>query len=75
MREVTSKEAGMGLDWDEPNEIAWALSDAHPDQDPLALNFVELHRLIVELPDFEGDPDDASEAKLEAIVLAWQEQA
>jgi FeS assembly protein IscX len=41
----------------------------------LALNFVELHRLIVELPDFEGDPDDASEAKLEAIVLAWQEQA
>ena len=65
----------MGLDWDEPNEIAWALSDAHPDQDPLDLSFVELHRLIVELPDFEGDPDDASEAKLEAIVVAWQEQA
>jgi FeS assembly protein IscX len=65
----------MGLDWDEPNEIAWALADAHPGQDPLALNFVELHRLIVELPDFEGDSDGASEAKLEAIVLAWQEQA
>ena len=36
----------MGLDWDEPNEIAWALSDAHPDQDPLDFNFVELPLLL-----------------------------
>jgi len=65
----------MGFGWDEPNEIAWALLDAHPDKDPLDLNFVELHRMVMELPGFEGDPDDASEARLEAIVLAWQEQA
>ncbi len=64
----------MGLSWDEPNEIAWALMDAYPDADPLNLNFVDLHRMILELPDFEGAPDDASESKLEAIVVAWHEQ-
>jgi FeS assembly protein IscX len=64
----------MGLQWSEPNEIAWALIDAHPDTDPLDLNFVDLHRMIVELPEFEGDPDDTSETKLEAIVVAWHEQ-
>ena len=65
----------MGLDWDEPGEIAWALADAYPDQDPLDLNFVDLRRMIVELPDFEGDPDDVGEARLEAVVVAWHEQA
>jgi FeS assembly protein IscX len=52
-------------------EIAYALAEAHPEADPLDLNFVELHRWIVELPEFDDDPEAASEAKLEAIVLAW----
>src|SRR5665647_3443317 len=45
----------MGLTWTEPGEVAWALIDAHPDTDPLDLNFVDLHRLIVALPDFADD--------------------
>jgi FeS assembly protein IscX len=61
----------VGLTWDAPVEIAYALVDAHPEVDPLDLNFVELHRWIVDLPDFDDDPEAASEAKLEAIVLAW----
>jgi FeS assembly protein IscX len=61
----------MGLTWDTPVEIAYALAEAHPEADPLDLNFVELHRWIVELPEFDDDPEAASEAKLEAIVLAW----
>jgi FeS assembly protein IscX len=64
----------MALRWDEPNEIAWALIDAHPDTDPLDLNFIDLHRMVVALPGFEGDPEDASETKLEAIVVAWHDQ-
>ena len=63
--------AHVGLTWDAPVEIAYALVEAHPEADPLDLNFVELHRWIVELPDFDDDPEAASEAKLEAIVLAW----
>ena len=61
----------MGLTWDTPVEIAYALAEAHPEAAPLDLNFVELHRWIVELPEFDDDPEAASEAKLEAIVLAW----
>lgn len=64
----------MGLTWEDPAEVAWGLIDAHPDVDPLDLNFVDLHRMIVELQGFAGAPDDASEARLEAIVVAWHEQ-
>ena len=64
----------MGLTWEEPSEIAWALIDAYPDTDPLDLNFVDLHRMIVDLPEFESGPGEASETKLEAIVMAWHDQ-
>ena len=64
----------MGLSWEEPTEIAWALMDEYPDTDPLDLNFVDLHRMVIGLPDFDADPGGASETKLEAIVVAWHEQ-
>jgi len=63
----------MGLAWKDPGQIAWALIDAHPDTDPVDLNFVDLHRMILALPDFD-DPDEASETRLEAVVVAWHEQ-
>jgi FeS assembly protein IscX len=64
----------MRLTWTEPAEIAWALMDAHPDMDPLDLNFVDLHHLIVALPGFDDDPGTASETILEAVVMVWHEQ-
>ena len=64
----------MAIGWNQPGEVAWARIDAHPDLDPLDLNFVELHAMIVALPEFTGDADDASETRLEAIVMAWNDQ-
>lgn len=64
----------MTLTWEEPVEVAWALIDAYPDVDPLDLNFVDLHRMIMSLPGFAGASVDASEALLEAVVVAWDEQ-
>ena len=64
----------MALTWTVPDEIAWALIDRHPDMDPLDLNFVDLHRMILALPEFDDDPNEASETKLEAVVVAWHEQ-
>ena len=64
----------MALSWTAPAEIAWALIDAYPDTDPLDLNFVELHRMIVALAGFTDDADGASEIGLEAVVMAWHEQ-
>jgi FeS assembly protein IscX len=64
----------VALSWNEPGEIAWALIDAYPDQDPLDLNFVDLHDMIVGLGEFTDDPDAASETILEAVVVAWNDQ-
>jgi FeS assembly protein IscX len=64
----------VGLTWDDPAEIAWALIDAYPDGDPLDLNFVDLHRMVAGLAGFVCASEDASEPKLEAIVMAWYEQ-
>jgi FeS assembly protein IscX len=64
----------MALTWEDTREIAFALMDTHPDADPLDLNFVELHDWIVRLPDFGDDPDAATEVKLEAIVVAWNDE-
>ncbi len=65
----------MALTWDQPAEIAWALADAYPGTDPLDLNFVDLHEMIVGLEGFDDEADAASEQKLEAIVVAWHEQS
>jgi FeS assembly protein IscX len=65
---------GMTLTWDDPEDIAYELARAHPDTDPLDLSFVDLHGLVLDLADFGDDPDAASETKLEAIVLAWNDQ-
>jgi len=64
----------MALTWDDPEDIAFELVRAYPDADPLDLNFVDLHAMVLDLPGFEDEPDAASEAKLEAIVLAWNDQ-
>ena len=64
----------MTLNWDDPEGIAYELARAYPDTDPLDLNFVDLHGMVLYLPDFEDDPNAASETKLEAIVLAWNDQ-
>jgi len=38
------------------------------------VRFTDLHRYVVELPDFKGDPQKSNEAKLEAIQMAWHEE-
>ena len=62
------------LTWKDADEIAYALIDTHPHQDPLKLSFPKLHKLVIELPDFGDDPDKSSESILEAIQMAWYEE-
>ena len=62
------------LTWKDSDDIAYALIDKHPDQDPLKLSFPKLHKLVIELEDFKDDPDKSSEAALEAIQMAWYEE-
>ncbi|MFT4171029.1 MAG: Fe-S cluster assembly protein IscX [Rhodocyclaceae bacterium] len=62
------------MKWTDTLEIAIALSDAHPDVDPNRVNFVDLMRWVMELPDFDDDPKRCGERILEAIQAAWIEE-
>ena len=62
------------LDWDDTEDIALALRDKFPVQDPLTVRFTDLHKWITELDGFTGDPAKSSEGKLEAIQMAWHEE-
>lgn len=64
----------MKLTWKDAEEIAWALIDKYPDQDPLRLSFPKLHQMIIDLPEFDDEPAASSEGILEAIQMAWYEE-
>lgn len=60
--------------WDEYEEIATALLNAHPTQDPLKVSFSKLQRMVVELPQFGADPRASDDRILETIQMTWYEQ-
>jgi FeS assembly protein IscX len=62
------------LTWDDAEDLGIALSEKHPDLDPLTVRFTDLHRYVTELPDFKDDPRKSTEGKLEAIQMAWHEE-
>ncbi len=64
----------MKLKWVDSLEIAIELDETHPDVDPKQLNFVDLRQWILELEDFDDDPEHSGERILEAIQLAWIEE-
>ncbi|MEJ6591249.1 MAG: Fe-S cluster assembly protein IscX [SAR86 cluster bacterium] len=65
----------MSLKWTDVNDIAIELYEAHPEVDPLSIRFTDLHRWVMELADFDDEPDRSGEKILEAIQAAWMEEA
>jgi FeS assembly protein IscX len=65
----------MALKWADVLDIAVELAEQKPDVDPRFVNFVELHRWVVELPEFSDDPKRGGEKVLEAIQAAWIDEA
>jgi FeS assembly protein IscX len=59
------------MKWTDVTEIAIQLSDAMPEVDPTRLNFVDLARWVMALPEFDDDPKHCGEKVLEAIQQAW----
>ncbi|HEY8570121.1 MAG TPA: Fe-S cluster assembly protein IscX [Microbulbifer sp.] len=64
----------MTMKWTDIHDIAIELADNYPDVDPLAVNFVDLRKWVMDLPDFDDDPDRCGEKILEAIQAAWIEE-
>jgi FeS assembly protein IscX len=60
--------------WADTEDIAMALVDAFPADDPLAVRFTDLHQRVLDLDGFSDDPGASNEAKLEAIQMAWYEE-
>ncbi|MBK6806367.1 MAG: Fe-S cluster assembly protein IscX [Betaproteobacteria bacterium] len=63
------------MKWTDSQEIAIALADAHPDVDPRRINFVDLRDKVLALPGFSDDPKHCGEKILEAIQMAWIDEA
>ena len=58
------------LRWTDVRDIAIELEERHPDVDNVNLRFTDLHRWVMELPDFEDDAMRSNEKILEAIQAA-----
>ena len=64
----------MTLKWVDSLDIAIELDETHPDVDPRYVNFVDLRQWVLDLEDFDDDPEHSGERILEAIQLAWIEE-
>ena len=63
------------MKWTDVSAIAEALYDKYPDIDPLTIRFVDLHNWIVTLDGFDDEHDRGGEKVLEAIQMAWIDEA
>jgi FeS assembly protein IscX len=64
----------MGLKWTDTLDVAIALDEAHPEVDPLRINFVDLRNWVLALEEFDDAPEHSGEKILEAIQMAWIEE-
>ena len=64
----------MSLRWTDVIDIAIELSETHTDVDPRYVNFVDLRGWVMDLPEFDDDPNRCGEKILEAIQAAWIEE-
>ena len=62
------------MKWTDTQQIAETLYDNNPDLDPKTVRFIDLHRWICELDNFDDDPQKSNESILEAILLKWLEE-
>ena len=63
------------MKWTESQRIAEALFDKYPNIDPNTIRFTDLMQWIMVLEGFNDDPEHCGEKILEAIQLAWIEEA
>jgi FeS assembly protein IscX len=62
------------LTWTTTEDVAIALADKFPNTDPISVRFTDLFKWVVSLENFEDDPKNSNEKKLEAIQMAWLEE-
>jgi FeS assembly protein IscX len=63
------------MKWVDTLEIAIALVEKHPEVDPRTVLFTDMRRWVMALEGFDDDPARCGEKILEAIQLAWIDEA
>ncbi len=66
--------AGRAMKWTDVEQIGLALREKFPETDPLTVRFTDLRDRVAHLDGFDDDPQASSEAKLEAIQMAWYDE-
>jgi len=64
----------MKLDWKDVEEIGIQLQQKLKGVDPLTVRFTDLHRHVLALEGFSGDPKKSNEKILESIQMAWLDE-
>lgn len=62
------------MKWTDSRDIAIELCDLYPDVDPKNVRFTDLHQWVMELDEFDDEPNSSNEKILEAIILCWMEE-
>lgn len=65
----------MSLKWTDTLDIAIELLEQHDEVDPRYIRFTDLHAWVCALDDFDDDPERSNEKILEAIQMAWIDEA
>ena len=63
------------MKWIDSRDIAIALAEKFPGTDPKTIRFMDLRQWVLALPGFDDDPKHSGEKILEAIQMAWIEEA
>src|SRR5260370_37277712 len=61
------------IDWTDAEEIGILLQETYPEIEPYSVRFTDLHKYVIGLPGFVGDPAKSNEGIVEAIQTAWNE--
>lgn len=64
----------MSLTWSDTQRIGEMLFEKYDTLNPLSVRFTDLHKWILELEDFTGQPEESNEKKLEAIQMVWYDE-
>jgi FeS assembly protein IscX len=63
------------MKWTDSQRIAEELFDKYPDTDPKTIRFTDLMEWVMALDDFDDEQNHCGEKILEAIQLAWIDEA
>jgi FeS assembly protein IscX len=64
----------MGLKWQDSRAVGEQLFERYDSVNPLSVRRDDLRKWVLDLEDFAGKPEEATEPVLDAIRQAWYEE-